>query len=56
MIQKVLTERPVVKRIRTGNANSNAPMLAINTELGFKLYKSDVVWQLEMTKLKDYLN
>ncbi len=56
MIQKVLTERPVVKRIRTGNANSNAPMLAINTELGFKLYKSDVVWQLEMTKLKGYLN
>lgn len=56
MIQNVLTERPVVKRVRTGNANSNAPMLAINTELGFKLYKSDVVWQLGMTKLKDYLN
>lgn len=55
MIQKVLTERPVVKRIRTGNANSNAPMLAINNELGFKFYKSGVVWQLEMTKLEGYL-
>lgn len=55
MIQKILTERPVVKRIRTGNANSNAPMLAINHELGFKLYKSDVVWQLERTKLEGYL-
>ena len=55
MIQKVLRERPVVKRIRTGNANSNAPMLAINHELGFKFYKSQVVWQLEVTKLESYL-
>ena len=55
MIQKVLTERPVVTRIRTENANSNAPMLAINHELGFKLYKSEVVWQLETAKLGRYL-
>ena len=55
MIQKVLTERPVVKRIRTSNANSNAPMLAINHELGFKFYKSGVVWQLELARLEDYL-
>jgi len=55
MIQKVLVARPVVKRVRTGNANSNAPMLAINTRLGFKHYKSKVVWQLEIARLKDYL-
>ena len=55
MIRKVLEERPVAKRIRTGNANSNAPMLAINNELGFKLYKAEIVWQLEMVRLKNYL-
>lgn len=55
MIQKVLLERPVVKRIRTGNADSNAPMLAINHALGFKPYIAETVWQIEVQKLKDYL-
>jgi mycothiol synthase len=44
MIQKVLAERPIVKRIRTGNADSNAPMLAINHALGFKPYIAETVW------------
>ena len=56
MIQKVLAERPEVKHIRTENADSNAPMLAINKALGFKLYKSETLWQLEVAKLKDYLS
>ena len=56
MIQKVLAERPSVRRIRTGNANSNAPMLAINHKLGFKVYRSETIWQLEIAKLKDYLS
>ena len=55
MIQKVLAERPVVKRIRTDNANSNAPMLAINQALGFKFYKSKIIWQLKTARLKEYL-
>ncbi len=55
MIQKVLAERLSVKRIRTGNANSNVPMLRINDQLGFKLYRSRTVWQLEIAKLKEYL-
>ena len=55
MIQKVLAERPAVKRIRTENAHSNAPMLAINKALGFKPYKSEIVWQLEIARLKNYL-
>lgn len=55
MIQKVLAERPVVKRIRTGNADSNAPMLAINNALGFKPYIAETVWQIEVEKLKTYL-
>ncbi len=55
MIQKVLVERPVVEHIRTGNANSNAPMLAINNQLGFELYRSRTIWQLEIARLKAYL-
>lgn len=55
MIQKVLAERPVVKRIRTGNADSNAAMLAINNALGFKPYIAGMAWQIEIEKLKSYL-
>ena len=55
MIQKVLVERPSVKRIRTGNDNSNAPMLAINHKLGFKVYRSETIWQLEIARLRNYL-
>jgi mycothiol synthase len=55
MIQKVLAERPVVKRVRTGNADSNAAMLAINNALGFKPYIAEMAWQIEVEKLKSYL-
>jgi mycothiol synthase len=56
MIQKVMAERPVVKRIRTGNADSNAAMLAINNALGFKPYIAETVWQIEIEKIKSYLS
>jgi mycothiol synthase len=55
MIQKILAERPVVKRVRTGNADSNAAMLAINKALGFKPYIAETVWQIEVEKIKTYL-
>jgi mycothiol synthase len=55
MLEKVMVERPVVKRIRTGNADSNAPMLAINHALGFKPYIANTVWQTELEKIKIYL-
>ncbi|MEP7199813.1 MAG: GNAT family N-acetyltransferase, partial [Chloroflexota bacterium] len=55
MIEKVLRERPQVKRIRTGNADSNAPMLKINYELGFKPYISQTVWQVETEQVLAYL-
>jgi GNAT superfamily N-acetyltransferase len=54
-IEKVLRDRPQVKRIRTENANSNAPMLKINQELGFKLYKKLAVWQIAVEKADAYL-
>ncbi len=55
MIQKVIAERPIVKRIRTGNADSNTPMLAINHALGFKPYIAETVWQIEVEKIRSYL-
>jgi len=55
MMNKILTERPEVEFIRTGNANSNAPMLKINVEMGFKPYKSETMWQVETEKIENYL-
>jgi mycothiol synthase len=55
MLDKVLKERPQVKYIRTGNADSNAAMLKINTELGFKPYMADTLWQIDLQKALDYL-
>jgi mycothiol synthase len=55
MLLKVLHERPQVKRIRTGNADSNAAMLGINRALGFKPYKAETVWQADLKALLAYL-
>jgi mycothiol synthase len=56
MLDKVLKERPQVKYVRTGNADSNAAMLKINTALGFKPYTADALWQVELQKVLEYLN
>ena len=55
MLDKVIHERPEVQYVRTGNADSNAPMLKINTELGFKPYISNSIWQIPMEKVEAYL-
>ena len=56
MMEKVLRERPQVKYIRTGNADSNAPMMKINDELGFKPYIAECVWQVDIEKVNNYLS
>jgi GNAT superfamily N-acetyltransferase len=56
MLEKVLHERPAVKFIRTGNADSNAAMLKINQELGFTPYMSHCIWQVETAQAATYLN
>jgi len=56
MLEKILRERPQVKRVRTGNADSNAPMLKINTELGFRPYISHQIWQIELAQVQAYLD
>lgn len=56
MLDQVLGERPQIRRVRTGNADSNAPMLKINIELGFKPYISVRVWQVGLTQVEAYLD
>jgi GNAT superfamily N-acetyltransferase len=56
MMKKILSEHPEIKFIRTGNANSNAPMLKINVEMGFKPYIANTIWQVETDKVEKYLS
>ncbi len=55
MLAKVLQDRPAVRYVRTGNADSNAPMLHINTELGFRPYIATTVWQITTEQVRRYL-
>ena len=48
MLEHVLTEWPAARHIRTGNANTNAQMLGINTQLGFQHAWSTIMWQLPL--------
>ena len=51
MLQRIRQHRPEVARMRTENASSNAPMLAINDALGFKVLSTRTEWQAEATDL-----
>ncbi|MCK6472314.1 MAG: GNAT family N-acetyltransferase [Planctomycetes bacterium] len=58
MLDRVLDDgarHPEAKFIRTGNAGSNAPMLKINHELGFRLYRESATWQIGIEKIDAYL-
>jgi len=55
MLERILKELPGAKFVRTGNADSNAPMIKINNELGFKPYIADSTWQVETEKVAKYL-
>lgn len=45
MAKRFLAEFPDVTRINTGNAGSNAPMLKINEEMGFRTILAISAWQ-----------
>jgi len=55
MLEKILRELPEVRSIRTGNADSNAAMLAINQELGFRPHFATAAWQGETDTVLAYL-
>ena len=56
MLQRVLDERPQSKDIRTGNADSNDAMLAINRALGFKPHRAITAWQVTTEQVRRYLD
>ena len=56
MLQKILSEQAQVEFIRTGNVNSNAPMMKINQEMGFQPYTARTIWQVETEKVEKYLS
>lgn len=48
MLERLLQEWPQGRIIRTGNAGSNAPMLKINSELGFRAEHVQQAWQVDV--------
>jgi mycothiol synthase len=51
MLERIRDQRPRAVRVRTENAFSNAPMLAINDALGFKVTSSRTEWQADARDL-----
>jgi GNAT superfamily N-acetyltransferase len=41
----MLQANPAARFVRTGNADSNAPMLAINRQMGFVPFIAEIAWQ-----------
>jgi GNAT superfamily N-acetyltransferase len=44
-MEAMLKASPAARFVRTGNADSNAPMLAINREMGFAPFIAEIAWQ-----------
>jgi GNAT superfamily N-acetyltransferase len=55
MVRSLLDERPDIERIRTTNAYTNGPMLAINEALGFTVTRTLTSWQVPTAVLLDGL-
>jgi mycothiol synthase len=55
MLQRIRDERPDIGRVRTDNAWSNAPMLAINDALGFEVTSSTTDWHADAHEVRDAL-
>ena len=55
MLLEIRNQYPDIETIITQNATSNKPMLAINERLGFKLVREIYGFQVELSKVKEYL-
>lgn len=55
MLERAMREWPNARLVRTGNADSNAPMLAINTSLGFKRSCSESLWEIGIADARRYI-
>lgn len=51
MLERIRRDKPEAERVRTGNAFSNAPMLAINDALGFRVINTQTEWQAEVAQV-----
>ena len=56
MLERIRRERPEAERIRTDNAFSNAPMLAINDILGFNVISTRTEWQMSVRDVRSSLS
>ena len=56
MLERILRDRPDASYIRTGNANVNEHMLAINEQLGFRQAWSNTLWQLPLAEARASLD
>lgn len=51
MLERIFAEKPGAERMRTHNAYSNEPMLAINDELGYEVTATTTAWQVETAEV-----
>lgn len=56
MVKRIAAEHPGVDRIHTGNAGSNAAMLGINIEMGFKTILTLNAWQGDIATVRASLS
>ena len=55
MLERAMRDWPAATLVRTGNADVNAPMLAINTRLGFKPTWAESIWEIGIADARRYL-
>ena len=51
MLERIRDERPDVRVVRTANAFSNEPMLAVNDALGFRVVSTRTEWRAEVDEV-----
>jgi mycothiol synthase len=54
MAEKILAEMPQARFIRTDNAGTNAPMLAINDRMGFREAWWGDIWQISLADARKF--